>query len=463
MTVLLLLVFGNPANGALASVTDAAGPIAAYVAGDVVAFTLDQATDLPVAGATIRLPAFNLVATSDVDGSFSFDVPIPTASPYRQITAIVTAPGYGAWTVNGLPLYPDITTLIHAELRSTPWQHQIDPPGLGPSESGVAAATGNTCTGWGANLVPPESIKVRLPDGTVKKYDFRFYVQHVLPSEWIPSWPNDALRAGAIAVKNVGWYRTLAGNARTGGSGCYDTDNNDQVFDPSYSTSSTDHAVNLTFGSVLWRSGGIFYTSYLAGSSTDPCAARSDGKMSQWGTKTCADQGVAWPQIVTTFYSNTAWNYLRDLLLNPSFEESPLYMWATTNSTSITRISATNAGTPAYEGTWWLKITNSGGTGTAWQTEPFSAPSTATYHAEAAFRCPSSNSTSCSITLKVVAITAGGATVEQSRSITEARDGLWRLYTFDTTSFGSDHAKIRLTVSSGQTINVDGLFLKRSG
>jgi hypothetical protein len=90
-------------------------------------------------------------------------------------------------------------------------------------------------------------------------------------------------------------------------------------------------------------------------------------------------------------------------------------------------------------------------------------PGTGAYHAEAALRCPGSNSTSCSITLKVVGITSGGATVEQSRSITEARDGAWRLYTFDTTSFGRDHAKIRLTVLSDQTINVDGLFLKRSG
>jgi hypothetical protein len=273
------------------------------------------------------------------------------------------------------------------------------------------------------------------------------------------------LRAGAVAVKHVGWFRAMAGNSRTTGAGCYDLDDttNDQVFDPTYATDATDQAVNLTLGSVLQQGGTTFYTHFWSGASSDSCAAITAGTkagwMSQWGTKTCADQGRDWPSVVNTFYSSATWKYLRNLILNPQTESPQLYPWSTTPTASIARVS----GPDAFDGTSWLKVSGLGGTANAWQTRPFVGPASATYHAEAAFRCPPLGSVSCSISMKVSAITAGGTVVQATRTVIVPRDGIWRVALFDPPAFGVDHVKVRLAFESDQAFNVDGIFLKRSG
>jgi len=45
------------------------------------------------------------------------------------------------------------------------------------------------------------------PDGPVTTVNFNTYVQDVLPNEWIPSWPSEALKAGAVAAKMF-WLET---------------------------------------------------------------------------------------------------------------------------------------------------------------------------------------------------------------------------------------------------------------
>jgi hypothetical protein len=221
--------------------------------------------------------------------------------------------------------------------------------------------------------------------------------------------------------------------------------------------------VNLTMGSVLQQGGTTFYTHYWSGASGDPCAAITSGTkagwMSQWGTKTCADQGRDWPAVVATYYSNATWKYLRNLILNPQIESAQLYPWSTTSVTSIARLS----GVDAFDGSSWLKIAGLGGPGTVWQTRPFAGPASATYHAEAALRCPPPGPASCSISMKVSAITAGGAVIQATRTVIVQRDGIWRVALFDPPAFGVDHVKVRLTFESDQIFNVDGAFLKRSG
>ena len=70
----------------------------------------------------------------------------------------------------------------------------------------VAAAV---CTGWTSNVVPPQTIRVLRTSGsasgTVQVVSFRQYVNTVIAAEWSPG-PTDAMRVGAIAVKQYAWY-----------------------------------------------------------------------------------------------------------------------------------------------------------------------------------------------------------------------------------------------------------------
>src|SRR5918998_1150262 len=72
----------------------------------------------------------------------------------------------------------------------------------------VVAASG--CTAWTNTNLPPVSIRVLRTSGPsatrVQQVDFRAYVETVMASEWPSSWPRETLRAGAVAVKQYGWY-----------------------------------------------------------------------------------------------------------------------------------------------------------------------------------------------------------------------------------------------------------------
>jgi hypothetical protein len=293
------------------------------------------------------------------------------------------------------------------------------------------------------------------------QYNFLFYVKHVLPNEWIPSWDADALGAGAIAVKTFGHYRTLAGHAYSGGPKCADVTDSyyDQVFDPTWSTGSTDQAVNATLGSVLYRDHGIFLAQYYAGKSDDPCQRVTGtyaGRMSQWGSETCAKKGFLWPDIVTTYYSSTTWNYPHNFLLNPSATTDASYAWLTNTDTDFTRVNAS-----AYDGTWYFQVrpASSGDIGRIWQQRPFNGNSSTSYHASVALRCGTGNKTSCAITLKVTAVAANGSEVPRARTVAVPRDGKWRLYKYDPASSGMGHSEVRFCVFSAQTFGADAAFI----
>lgn len=54
---------------------------------------------------------------------------------------------------------------------------------------------------------PPDKIRLYLTGkDQVKTLGFDEYTKCVLPNEWIPSWDEKALKAGAIAIKTYAWY-----------------------------------------------------------------------------------------------------------------------------------------------------------------------------------------------------------------------------------------------------------------
>ena len=428
---------------------------------------LSALTGKPVSGARVTLPDFGLTARSGPDGTFSFGRGLATDARYRQIGAEVRAPGFGTWKVSGLPLRPDDTLVLHAELRNTAFTHTLIPPEQEPSkrtnavDAGSRSAlttSGPTCTGWDYQLVPPPTIKVyRTGSGTVDTVDFFFYVSHVLPREWIPSWTKDALAAGALAVKTYAAYRAMSGHARSSGAGCSDIydSTSDQVYDPTFTTDVTNQAVAATFGSVFYRDGGLFLAQYMAGSSSDPCAPVTGtyaGRMSQWGSQTCGKNGMSWTNIVPTFYTGTtAWNNLRSLLLNPSVSSDPMFMWQGTSATVVTRTSGVG-----YEGKWYVESDpkSAGLTATVYQMRPSYGGSTTQYHLTTALRCAQTGNP-CAGTLKLIAHPATGKEQVRKLDVTVPNDGQWHPYSWDPAMFTISHVSVRFSLASQARMCMD--------
>jgi hypothetical protein len=453
--------------GLVAQATPATASLTGGVGGRV--FASDSGA--PVSGATVSLPEVGVHTTSRVDGSFSFDS-LATRMPYRRIGVVVTATGWGTWTIQGVPLYPHDTLLINADLRSQPWTHRVLTPEerrarfgleqpLAPQPNGTGSST---CTGWTQSWVPPPTISVYLTQQSVsKRYDFLFYVQHVLPREWIPSWDADALGAGAIAVKSYGWWRAQPYHAYSGGPGCADlTDwTSDQVFDPTWSTLETDQAVNATFGSLLLRDYKIFMTQYWGGLKDDPCGpveGQYAGRMSQWGTQTCATQGKLWPDITTTFYTGASWSYLYNLLLDGGMQaggDALTNSWKPNPGTAMTMIKG-----GAYNGKYYLKVAppaDGTASGTVSETRPFRGGAATVYHEQVAVRCPPENKATCWVTLRVIAIPETGSMVVNRATARIPNDGQWRVLEHDVPAPGIDHVQIMFSAICWQTFGLDAV------
>jgi hypothetical protein len=329
---------GTPVS-AVASTGGASEPFGA-VRGDVV-----SVLGAPVPNARVSIPEDRQVTTSDADGSFAFAGPVRTAWPYRRMTVVVTAPGWGRWELSGAPLYPGDQLIVHAELKRTPFVDNVqtpaeraataasaaghvqpsavrgapapsaafdhgasatDPasagdgtvqptprtsPGIAPvrrTSAGVGhggqIGSGHTCTGWNYQLVPPPTIWVyRIGTGVSEQYDFVFYATHVLPNEWISAWDADALGAGAIAVRTYAAWRTMPDHAYSEGPNCGDVrDTVDGLFDPSWTTASASQAVYAAWGSIVYQNGGLFVAHYFAGPRDNPCAHVDEGQFTGW-------------------------------------------------------------------------------------------------------------------------------------------------------------------------------------
>lgn len=435
-------------------------PAAAEVSGHIRGVVLDHATKRPVSGATVWLPAYGQSATSGPDGSFAFDRPLPTEHPYRRIRAVVTASGWGRWTITGAPLYPNDALTLRAELRAFDYEHEVLTPAERAGQPRTQApnvADGNTCSGWDYQNVPPPTIKVwRSEEGVSEEYDYFFYLTHVLPSEWIPSWDEDALAAGAIAAKTYSAYRTMSDHAYSEGEDCADVIDTvaDQVFDPTYSHPSTDQAVYAAMGSILYRDGGLFLSQYWAGAPDDPCAPVEDGqfagRMSQWGTQTCALEGEYWPDITTTFYQDTTWRYRENLMLDSSAESEADYAW--TWSGTLERLDGNS-----YHKRWhWRLEPAPGKESVLKQTEPFVGDETSTYHGEWAVKCPrGANETKCTFRILVLVFEEDGTSHQLEATFNKFRDGKWRLFEVDLGPHGFDHVEARLSIRSEQVLMLD--------
>ena len=283
----------------------------------VEANVVDGLTGLAIPGAHVSIPALGVSAHTSSKGRSTVG-PIPLPSSVYTATVVVAAPGYGDWTLQNVRLYGDNPLRLNARLGRVPVVVAVPPPRAltGEPHYDTQPVAGRAHSPK-SDLYPPATIRVGITGQTtctvpppiqyVEIVDFNFYAKHVLPSEWIGSWPAESLKAGAMAVKTYAWYWVNQGGkwpeygADVVDSTC------DQVYNPAYSYWKTDQAVDDTWGHRMVRDGTIqkwivFPAYYYAGEyNGEP----TDGNhMTQWGSKYWADQGQAWDWILHFYYSS---------------------------------------------------------------------------------------------------------------------------------------------------------------
>jgi hypothetical protein len=188
--------------------------------------------------------------------------------------------------------------------------------GPGPVPAVAAPVTAAAaCTGWTSHTVPPDTIRVlrtRGPaDDTVQVVPFRGYVNVVMAAEWGPTNPREALRAGAVAVKEYAWYSAMRWRGKTGPDGqCYDV--SDSTIDQLYSPEDRDPAATLiaavdaTWDVAVHRSGRVFSTHYLGGKDV-ACGSDADGTwLYQRSAMRCARDGKSADEILLLYYGPDA-------------------------------------------------------------------------------------------------------------------------------------------------------------
>jgi hypothetical protein len=175
----------------------------------------------------------------------------------------------------------------------------------GPAHVPNVAAAG-TCTGWTSNVTPPTSIRVLRTSGpaagSVQTVDFRSYVKTVIAAEWSPG-PVDAMRVGAVAVKQYAWYWTMVWRGKKAADGsCYDVvdTTTDQLYRPERDTpaASLVDAIDATWSISLRKGGRLFASGYRTGGSAG-CGGDADGWiLYQASLYKCARAGQTFDQLL---------------------------------------------------------------------------------------------------------------------------------------------------------------------
>ncbi len=192
-------------------------------------------------------------------------------------------------------------------------------PTAGPAPSPVASAaspglraSAAACTGWDSETAPPETIRVLRTAGpaedTVQVVPFRDYVEVVMATEWGASNPTEALRAGAVAVKEYAWLKAMTWRGKKGPDGqCYDIVDStvDQVYAPEKVRPvppSLVASVEDTWGVTATRDGHLFTTHYQGGKKV-ACGVDADGVwLFQNSAMACARDGKLAAEILVTYY-----------------------------------------------------------------------------------------------------------------------------------------------------------------
>ena len=198
-----------------------------------------------------------------------------------------------------------VATLLAAPVGGPPgslWPTTPWPP------TALAAAT---CTGWTSDNLPPTTIRVLRTTGpglgSVQVVPFHDYVTVVMAAEWGSGSPAEALKAGAVAVKEYAWYHAMFWRGKSAADGsCYDVVDSsiDQIYAPEtrIPAASVAAAVDATWGISVRKGTSLFATHYQGGANV-ACGANADGwHLYQVSAMHCAQDGMTAEAILDTYY-----------------------------------------------------------------------------------------------------------------------------------------------------------------
>lgn len=142
----------------------------------------------------------------------------------------------------------------------------------------------------------------------VQTVPFEQYCEDVLPNEWMPSWSQESLKAGAMAIKMFTWYHHLHPVTIDGYTFDVDNTTNFQTFRYMSRQPQTNQAVQAIRPFVYVKPNGeIIELNYRAGFRGDPnWQYRNAQKMAQWGSQYWSEQGRNYIQILQFYYAERA-------------------------------------------------------------------------------------------------------------------------------------------------------------
>ena len=267
----------------------------------VIGYVREVGTEKPIPGAQVLVGG--VAIESRRDGLFG-PVAIPLDAAIDDVDASATVKGYERWAFTGIPLRDAKKLDIHIQLRPKGTPTPVVPkPRPQPSSVGTPPATIRLGLTGSADCVVPSLYEpihvVEMP--------FTDYLRNVLPNEWISSWPDASLDAGAVAVKQFAWYTAVV--QRKWRSQGYNFDLLDSTCDQRYVGGSygpsTDAALQRTWGLSLTRDGKLFPTYYRAWD-YQCVRSKSEDCMGQHGTEERARAGMSGIQILLDYYKNVA-------------------------------------------------------------------------------------------------------------------------------------------------------------
>ena len=288
-----------------------------YVA-HVEATVTDQHSATPVASALVTAPTLGLTAITDSDGHFAWQA-IPLPQPIITTNIIITASGYGQWSLLDVRLVAGDTLLLTPQLAPSPVTLLVPAPDVARQTLTVTTTTTVLPPTMRSQMLDqrslplPSTIRVRVTGWpycdltrpyTVETIDFREYLRHVLPNEWIASWEPHSLRAGAMAVKMYAWSLIAAGG-KWPDADVYDS-TCDQVYNPAVAYASTNAAIDAVWTWRLMREQQLVRTYYRAYYTQCESAGLSGNCLGQWDSHYMAQAGARWEEILAHFYAHTS-------------------------------------------------------------------------------------------------------------------------------------------------------------
>ena len=240
--------------------------------------------------------------------------------PYSEYTLTITAPGFDPFQVSGVEVLPLITSLYQARLRprTRPAEESLYvigphtlygdyPPTIAETEIKPVQESGEIVL---SRVVVPETIVVHdgpPTDRSASDYyvSYKDYIKNVASSEIYATWPDAAIRANILAIMSftmnrvyTEWYRNRGYNFTITSSTAFDHKwiPGRNIFD------TISLVVDEIFADYLSRPGvrQPILTQYCDGRRVS-----CPNWLSQWGSKSLADDGYSTIDILRYYYGDS--------------------------------------------------------------------------------------------------------------------------------------------------------------